>query len=204
MKHFFSSDFHYHHKNIVDGTTEWTSKERCRTFATLEEHDETLVHNINKTVGKDDVLYFMGDWSFGGLEFVKEFRDKIYCKTIHLILGNHDHHIEKNRTLTPLVMGGLRTHNLFASVNNYLRKTINGQDMVLSHYSFRTWDKAHKGTWMLHGHSHGTLPPYEQFKTLDVGIDTHPEFRPYSFKELEDIMADKKDLKVDHHTEETN
>ena len=54
-----------------------------------------------------------------------------------------------------------------------MRKTINGQDMVLSHYAFRTWDKAHKGTWMLHGHSHGTLPVYENFKQLDVGIDTH-------------------------------
>lgn len=198
-KPFFSSDFHYHHNNIVAGTTNWSSKERCRNFSTLEEHDGTLVHNINQTVGKDDVLYFMGDWSFGGLEFVKEFRDKIYCKTIHLILGNHDHHIEKNR-----FYNGVSTWSLFDSINHYKRKTINGQDMVLSHYSFRTWDKAHKGTWMLHGHSHGTLPPYEQFKTMDVGIDTHPDFRPYSFKEIQEIMSEKKDLRVDHHTEETN
>lgn len=196
---FFSSDFHYHHKNIVKGVSNWTSKERCRNFDTLEEHDQVLIDNINKTVRKDDILYCLGDWSFGGLEFVGEFRKKLYCKTIHLILGNHDHHIERNR-----LHSGTPAWGHFASVNHYLQKKINGQDMVLSHYAFRTWDKAHHGTWMLYGHSHGTLPPYEQYKSMDVGIDTHPEFKPYSFEEIKEIMDKKQDLRVDHHSENTN
>ncbi len=81
--------------------------------------------------------------------------------------------------------------------------------MVLCHYAMRTWDKGHKGTWMLFGHSHGTLGSYGvdrdvEFKTMDVGVDTHPEFRPYHIEEIRKIMDTRVALQVDHHNEETN
>lgn len=77
--------------------------------------------------------------------------------------------------------------------------------MVLSHYSFRTWNNGGEGTWMLYEHSHGTLREYgpesnnDKFKTMDVGIDTHPEFRPYHFDEIKEIMDKRINLRVDHH-----
>jgi hypothetical protein len=77
----------------------------------------------------------------------------------------------------------------------------------------RTWDRGHHGTWMLYGHSHGTLPDYlagydemdrkQYFKTMDVGIDTHKEFRPYHIDELKTIMKDRVNLMIDHHNEKT-
>jgi calcineurin-like phosphoesterase family protein len=57
----------------------------------------TLVDNINNKVGENDILIHLGDWSFGGFDKIVEFRERIKCKNIHLVLGNHDHHIEGNK-----------------------------------------------------------------------------------------------------------
>lgn len=98
MNIYFTSDTHYHHKNIVRGTSDWEEKSRCRDFNTLEEHDKVIVDNINAVVKEDDILIHLGDWSFGGIENIWNFRKQLNCKNINLILGNHDHHILNNRS----------------------------------------------------------------------------------------------------------
>jgi calcineurin-like phosphoesterase family protein len=232
---FFTSDTHYHHKNIVRGCSSWegANEQNTRDFDTLEEHDEILVQNINKTVKENDILYHLGDWSFGGLAQIWEFRKRLLCKNIHLVLGNHDHHIANNREITLYTgnneLGVFNTitycQTLFNSVNQYImNKKIGGQEMCLSHFAQRVWDKSHHGNWNLYGHSHGTLSTYSEtsrlldmngnekeiyetgyeFKCMDVGVDTHPEFRPYHFDEIADIMKHRVYLKVDHHNEKTN
>lgn len=255
----FSADWHGHHKNIVRGVTDWdkdptkgkASVDRTRDFDTLEEHDATLVKNINACAKPDDIVYFMGDFAFGGIEEVWNFRKRLHCKNIHLMYGNHDHHLEKNRELPNahyvqtdkdnyVIVDGpcpetnhhdrafirpARTQELFKSAQHYSCREIAGQNIVMSHYSFRTWDRAHRGTWMLYGHSHGTLPEYtvnvfketgksaeswqgpgiitETYKTMDVGIDTHPEFRPYHIDEIRKIMEGRINLSADHHNPNT-
>jgi len=209
MEFYFTSDSHYNHKNIVRGVSGWDNKDRCRDFDTLEEHNQVLVDNINKTVGENDILYHAGDWSFGGIQSIYEFRQQIKCKTIHFIIGNHDHHIKMNRVLK-IEEGFMNTKNLFTTVDKLLDKTVNGQNMVMCHYPLRSWLNGSKGSWMLFGHTHGSLPEYsavkgypkknaEIFKTMDVGIDTHKEFRPYHFDEIAEIMHNRSDLNVDHH-----
>jgi calcineurin-like phosphoesterase family protein len=97
-----TSDTHYSHKNICRGTTEWRTEDgqipisQTRDFATIEKMNASIVNNINEVVGQDDILIHLGDWSFGGFEKIREFWDRIICKNIHLVLGNHDHHIENN------------------------------------------------------------------------------------------------------------
>ena len=87
---FFTSDSHYSHRNIIKGTTTWKDDSKCRLFNSVEEHNITLVSNINKVVRKNDILYHLGDWSFGGIEQIWEFRKQVNCENVHLILGNHD------------------------------------------------------------------------------------------------------------------
>lgn len=208
-----SSDWHYGHKNIVEGVSEWTDKSACRNFQTLEEHNEILVQNINKCAQKDDVIIFNGDFSFGGKDNIFEFRQKLNCKNIHLIYGNHDIHIKKNYN---------NCQNLFLSTQDILYKTFGKDNFVFCHYAMRTWDRAHHGSIMLYGHSHGNLSEYKTtitvsneqlaisfdtekyFRTMDIGIDTHKEFRPYHIDEIREIMADRIPLHVDHHNEKTN
>lgn len=210
MQTWFTSDTHYNHKNIVAGTAEWEDKSRCRNFATLQEHNDTLVENFNKVVKAEDVLYHLGDWSFGGFNAITDFRNRLNCKTIHLIYGNHDHHIERNKE---------GVQSLFASVQYVKELHHKGNVIILSHYAHRVWNHSHKGSWMLYGHSHGTLdkarPEFanptwigdqyfiKNYKTMDVGVDTN-NLVPYSYDELADIMISREVmLDVDHHNQHT-
>jgi calcineurin-like phosphoesterase family protein len=132
----------------------------------------TIVNNINENVMQDDILICLGDWSFGGYESIREFWDRIVCKNIHLVLGNHDHHIENNR-------GG--SQGLFKSVSHYNTLKIAEHTFRLMHYPISSWDGLNKGVMHLHGHCH--LPTNLRFgkgQRMDVGMDGHPEFRPYN------------------------
>jgi calcineurin-like phosphoesterase family protein len=172
------SDPHYNHKNICRGVTSWRTQdgeipiEQTRDFPTLEKMNSAIVNNINNCVMPDDTLICLGDWSFGGFESIREFRDRIMCKNIHLILGNHDHHIEKNRN---------DCQELFKSVSHYNTLEIGQFKFRLMHYPISSWDGLGKGVMHLHGHCH--LPTHLRFgkgQRMDVGMDGHPEFRPYN------------------------
>jgi calcineurin-like phosphoesterase family protein len=152
-------------------------------------------------VSYGDILYHLGDWSFGGFENIEKFRRRINCKNVHLIIGNHDTHIAENRG---------NSQELFSSVQHYTEVRIEGQMIVLSHWPMKIWNGYHKGWWHLHGHCHNSLKPDEWWtrmthkerrKTMDVGVDTN-NFRVWSFEELERIMSKlnsyPKDL--DHHS----
>ncbi len=114
MNIWFSADWHLGHENIVRGCSKWENKSACRNFKTLKEHDETIINNINKYVGRDDILYFGGDFSLGGRENVFKYRQLINCQTIHFCLGNHDLHIRKNAEFS----NGQRAQEIFTSVQD--------------------------------------------------------------------------------------
>jgi calcineurin-like phosphoesterase family protein len=194
---YFTSDTHYGHKNIVRGVTSWPEGNQCRDFKTLEEHNEKLVESINSVVGQDDILYHLGDWSFGGVENIFKFRERIICNTVHLILGNHDEHIYKNRD---------NCQEVFQSVNSYLEIEIEKNFIVLSHWPMKIWNKYHKGSWQLYGHCHNNLKPDEWWtkqnrrRTMDIGVDTNG-LMPYSYEDLKRIMdkIDDYPKDLDHH-----
>jgi calcineurin-like phosphoesterase family protein len=202
-KVFFCSDTHFSHKNICRGVTEWRlpdgsiPKSQTRDFQTIEQMNNAIVNNINSVVGQDDVLIHLGDWSFGGIENIQKFRDRILCKEIHLILGNHDTHIENNRN---------NVQELFTSVNHYTKLMYNSKTFVLSHYPIQSWDGLNKGHIQLHGHCH--LPTNLRFgkgKKMDVGMDGHPTFGVYNINEIVRIMDKRQimsDMLFDHHTDE--
>ena len=197
------SDPHYNHKNICRGTTNWRTVEgeipieQTRDFTTLEKMNEAILKGINENVGQDDILICLGDWSFGGFESIEEFRNRIVCKNIHLVLGNHDHHIERNRD---------DIQNIFTSVSDYETLIIGKRTFRLFHYPIQSWNGMNNGDIHLHGHVH--LPPNRKFgqgKKMDVGMDGHPEFRPYNImREILPIM-DKRDVRSDmtndHHVD---
>jgi len=65
---------------------------------------------------------------------------------------------------------------------------IEGTYVVCCHYPLLSWPHSCYGSIMLHGHSHGRIPPYR--RRMDVGVDTN-DFYPYSFDEIRVIMDDK-------------
>jgi calcineurin-like phosphoesterase family protein len=212
QKLWFTSDTHYGHTNICRGVSKWKDFngnvpiKQTRDFDTLEDMNDAIVKSINSVVGEDDILFHLGDWSFGGFDNIAEFRNRILCKNIHLILGNHDHHIEHNK-------GDIQ--RLFSSVNQYLRLQVSlypgtilhvGKiDLVLMHYPIASWHNMNDGVIHLHGHVH--LPPNKklaQGKAMDVGVDGNG-LVPYSLNEITRIMNNqpiaKLTLPQDHHEE---
>jgi calcineurin-like phosphoesterase family protein len=206
----FTSDTHYDHVNICRATTKWKdSDDRTRDFTSLEMMNEIIVDGINNNVQPDDTLIHLGDWSFNGFDNIRKFRECINCKNIHLILGNHDHHIERNKN---------NIQSIFSSVNHYLhlevkRKLDSYQMMtdapdlirfVLMHYPIASWNGMSDGVIHLHGHVH--LPNdlrVAEGKAMDVGVDGN-NFKPISLDEIITIMNKQSIanlvLPKDHHT----
>ena len=179
---------------------------------------EQLIENINKYVKEDDTLYHLGDWTFGGIDKIWEFRKRINCKNVHLILGNHDDKIKNNKILPNCnwFPGGSFIYNsmnyyqgrpaltlgenpvyakeLFTSVQDYLELTINKQLFVLSHHPFQEWLWMDRGAIHLHGHCHHQIDHMDDnmfCRKMDVGVDWE-EFRPYSIDEILAIMKERK------------
>jgi calcineurin-like phosphoesterase family protein len=195
---FFTSDTHYMHTNICRGTTRWSNADDfCRDFDTLDQMNDRIVNGINLVVGQDDILFHLGDWSFGGFERIEEFRNRINCRNIHIILGNHDHHIERDRE-------GIR--GLFTSVNQYLELEVKGKDWeqnyVLMHYPIISWNKMNDGVIHLHGHVHLSADRrIGKGKTMDVGVDGN-RLNPLHTSDIKRLMNNqpiKSGFEFDHH-----
>jgi calcineurin-like phosphoesterase family protein len=199
-----TSDTHFGHKNICRGVTDWRLPDgtipvdQTRDFSSVDEMNDIIVRNINDVVGQNDILIHLGDWSFGGFENIRKFWDRLVCKNIHLTLGNHDHHINNNKD-------GVK--GLFKSVDQYTELIMGSNKFVIMHYPISSWDGLNKGVGHLHGHCH--LPTDKRFgkgKRMDVGIDGHPEFRPYNLMTEVVPMLEKQpissEMGFDHHTDD--
>jgi calcineurin-like phosphoesterase family protein len=200
-----TSDTHFNHGNICRGTTNWRlsngdiPESQTRDFPTLDKMNDAIVNNINEVVGQEDVLIHFGDWSFGGFENIQSLRDRIICQEIHLILGNHDHHIDRNRE---------NCQSLFTSVQWFLQLNYMGENIECMHYPISSWNGLRKGRIHLHGHCH--LPNHLKVsggRRMDVGMDGHPEFRPYDF--IHEVMNPMLKVKIgsemgsmDHHNDD--
>jgi len=158
----FTADFHFGHSNIIRYCN--------RRFANAAEMDEAILDRVNDLVKTDDELYFLGDFCIGGPKVAVAYRQKIRCKKVYFILGNHDRVIKK-------------IVDQFVWVKEIAEVNICHQPIVLCHYAMRVWHHSGRGAWQLYGHSHGKLPAAEGSRSMDVGVDTN-DFRPYSFDEI--------------------
>lgn len=212
QKLFITSDTHYNHSNICRATTKWRTKDdeipidQTRDFKSLDHMNDTIVNNINEVVGQDDILIHLGDWSFGGFESIKEFRDRIICRDIYLIHGNHDHHIENNRHgiqgIFTETMDYTTLNLKFPTQGKLIEET---HEFVLMHYPLCSWHNMNKGRFHLFGHVH--LPENKKVmegKSMDVGMDGN-NFYPYNIKyviaKLSGRPVQANRLPSDHHEE---
>lgn len=176
---FVTSDQHWGHANII--------KYSHRPFKHVDEMNEKLVQAWNAKVPKGSIVYHLGDFAFmKPWDFIN--LRKSLNGTIRLIHGNHDKVIDKPEI-----------KELFEWIRPYYEsKTEDGTKVVMCHYPFLTWNKSHHGSWNIHGHCHGSLkaPPT---KRMDVGVDTNPNYAPYSYQEVKEFMDSQTYKAVDHH-----
>jgi calcineurin-like phosphoesterase family protein len=180
---YFISDTHFGHYNII--------KYCDRPFDNIHIMDQVIFDNINEVVGQDDTLYILGDFCFKGKKPI-EYRLRILCQDVHLILGNHDKR-------TDFIHSNAADMNGFSSIQEVKEIIYCNQRIYLSHYPHRSWPASHKGSWMLFGHVHSKLDHEDRIsnrKTLDVGVDNTANYnkpfgQPWSFKELKKLFNDK-------------
>ena len=77
----FTSDLHFYHNNVINNSK--------RPFKNMDEMHEVLIKNWNDRVKKKEIIYVLGDFSFGGFEKTKEILSRLKGYKI-LIKGNHD------------------------------------------------------------------------------------------------------------------
>ena len=196
MNIYITSDTHYGHANISGPeVSRWPSG--YRDFESVHKMNTSIVESINKYVGENDILYHLGDWSFGGVKNILKFRSQLICKNIHLILGNHDENITDKEI--SYEGGTFNPVDLFSSIQDVLM--LKKYKFFMSHYSHRVWPGSHKGVIHLYGHSHGNIEDYG--KSMDVGIDSaykfYGEYRPFHINDIYEIMSKREIFEIDHH-----
>lgn len=175
---YFTSDLHFSHKNIINYCE--------RPFEDVHEMNKFIIEQINSIVKENDELYILGDFCHHK-SLPITFREKINCKKVHLILGNHDlcHKFDDAG---------------FESIDFVKEITHCNQKIFMSHYPHRSWPSSHKGCFHLYGHTHSKLNHEDVASnklTLDVGVDNtvnygKPFGQPWSFKELQVLFSKRK------------
>lgn len=136
MASYFIADTHFGHENALAFDN--------RPFKTIEEHDQTMIDNWNRSVGMDDDVYILGDISWynatKSIQIVKSLNG-----IKHLIVGNHDKKLLKNREF----------QSLFQEITNYKElSSFDGKAIVLSHYPIPCFNRHYYGWYHLYGHVH--------------------------------------------------
>ncbi|MEN6549965.1 MAG: metallophosphoesterase family protein [Armatimonadia bacterium] len=170
--YFFTADEHYGHGNIL--------KFLDRPFATIQEHDAALIDRHNTVVSETDTVIHAGDFTLAGPQYARRILAALHGRHV-FVRGSHDRWLK----------------SWPAPVHEILELDIEGQRVVVCHYAMRIWPRSHYGAWLLHGHSHGKLPPWMTCphcqtqipfgRVLDVGVDGHG-FAPVSWHKILEIM----------------
>lgn len=212
---FFMSDTHFGHGNIIkychrpflsdsdkklleslggvwnDGNWKVNGSSNVKVSReSIEIMDDELMNQINSLVGKDDILWHLGDFAMYSkhesdskyYNRCKEYRNRIKCKNVNLVWGNHDENI-----INDLFN---ETHDL---KNLYLPDIrIN---IALCHYAMAIFNKSHRKAMHLYGHSHSLSEAWldrvmKGRRSMDVGVDNAAKlvgkYRPF---ELTEILA---------------
>jgi calcineurin-like phosphoesterase family protein len=152
------SDTHFGHSNILKFTDSDGELIRGKLFETVEEMDQTMIDNWNKTVKPGDIVYHLGDLFMGDKDkFLKNF------KWLHgqkrLIVGNHDD------------IKWIAKHELFQKIMMWRMFPEHG--LLLTHtpaHESTLFEGRFKGKEAInvHGHIHQNPAPTEKHRCVCV------------------------------------
>lgn len=214
----FVSDIHHNHaRDFIY---------KPRGFVSVDEHDDTLVHNWNTHLTDRSVCAHLGDVQFADPDGsrLKALLRRLKFRTLYLMVGNHvsgQLQLYKEtiaaRFPDALVDGVLAyevyplAHKVDGNPNKeviflptYAEFSIGGQFIVCCHYPVASHNKQGHGSLMLSGHCHGnfalTHKDTGRGLRLDVGIDSFG--RPVSLTEIKAHLRGRELDVVDHHGRE--
>lgn len=174
MTTFYTSDHHFHHRNVL--------RFENRPFNSIEEMNEKLVEAWNETVEPEDTVRYLGDFSFGGYDKWTSILSQLNGK-IEFIRGNHD----KSNLVKRLYKEGY--FKKLYMLGDYIKirspKTKNRYQLYLSHFPMEIGLRPRM--FSISGHIHST--PSNLLNQVNVGVDSPLNFgrtfgKPISEEEL--------------------
>ena len=156
-KIYFMGDLHYRHKNVINLDS--------RSFQDLQNMEEYIEEELNKTLDSDCILFDLGDMFFGTKESkFNELLSSIPCP-IYKIFGNHD----KQEFF-------LKHRDNFMGFYDILSLMIGEEyKITLSHYPILDFPYMYHGGLALFGHTHGHLDKFISSipnLMLDIGFSS--------------------------------
>jgi calcineurin-like phosphoesterase family protein len=118
-------------------------------------------------------------------------------------LGNHDHHIQKNKNLVQFIFSSVQNYTVLDVRRPNDTGVVDKYSFVLFHFPIASWDGMSDGVIHLHGHCH--LPNEKRIargRAMDVGMDGNGLY-PISMDEVLSILGDREiktlSLPESHH-----
>lgn len=190
-KTYYVADLHFGHKNCLAFDN--------RPFINIEVHDEVIIKNWNNTVGINDAVWILGDFSwYNATKTLEIFRQLNGIK--NLCIGNHDHKLLRNKDIQAV----------FNEITDYKEIELpDSRGIVLSHYPIPCFNKHYYGWYHLYGHVHNSFEWHmmEQVKRqmielydkscnmYNVGIMIpYMEYRPKTLEEIlkaQDVLVNE-------------
>ncbi len=144
-----------------------------------------MINKWNNTVGANDLVFILGDVSFGTPEETVKALGRMNGVKV-LVVGNHDSRNMKDK----------RFLSCFQATADIMRAYYDDQLIVMCHFPIAFWHNKGHGSMHLHGHMHGSSTGLNG-RLKDVGWDTVPGGGLYL---LDDVVKEliKKDPRSHH------
>lgn len=152
---YFTGCTHFGHNNIIRLTN--------RPFQSVQEMDEVLIENWNKTVKPNDTVIHHGDFSYRSVKYPEEYTRKLNGNVIY-IRGNHD---------------------LYSWGRPYYEFKEKNVQFVCFHYPIEEWNGWYRGAIHTHCHTHR-----HEIKSAERRFNVTVEacnYKPISLDELMEI-----------------
>ena len=168
MTTFFTSDHHFGHANII---------EYCRRpFASAEEMDAEMEARWRARVRPDDLVYRLGDFSFGPLDAIARRARALPGRKV-LVVGNHFRRKASQRCLDFFVR-----ETGFEQAVESMPLEIGGRAAFLTHRpAEEVTMRGARAELNLHGHVHERYA--RRGSRINVGVDVRG-FEPRTLEEL--------------------
>lgn len=193
MQIFFTSDLHFGHHNII---------EYCnRPFKDVDHMNHMLIHNWNKTVSTEDIVFVLGDVALGDLSKSLPLVAHLNGKKL-LVPGNHDRMMTdtKNWNLWEDRYRDAGFSWIYGPTQQFRPQHygLKGSPLFLSHFPYNTgspdkWDTSRwiwnpgGRTWLLHGHIHQHGKINRSYRSINVGVDVWG-YTPVALETIQEIM----------------
>ena len=155
-------------------------------FVSIDEHDQFIEDQWNKTVNGKDYVYIHGDFAW----------------------RNHNHYIGALKGKKILITGSHDRMNqdsirLFTEYHEgMLVRTLAGVPFVMTHCAMKVWERSHYGAVNTYAHSHGRLEEHDDNRSMDVGVDVSLDYTPFNLDFVIYKMSLKKKIERNRSSEE--